>query len=426
MAAEWTSTTLGALVKLVSGGTPSKDRDDYWGGSIPWVSAKDMKQFHIDDTEDHLTALGATEGTKVAPAGSVLMLTRGMTLLRDVPICIVLRDMSFNQDVKAIKPKGGLQNDFLAYLLLGNKGRLLSMVDLAGHGTGRLNTDELEALDVLLPSVDEQLAIAQVLAALDDKIGVNRRMSETLEEMARALFKSWFVDFDPVRAKAEGRDPGLPQALADLFPIRFVDSELGEIPEGWDVDSVYRVADVIYGAPFSSKEFNAEGIGKPLIRIRDLRDESPGIWTPENHPKGYWVRPGDIVVGMDGEFRAYLWGGPEAWLNQRVCVFKPKQNWSSAFVRNSILGPLAFVEATESATTVIHLGKADIDQFRVVVPPPEVAEAFGRLCQPMYEKILGCKLETRSLASLRDALLPKLISGELRVPVKADPVGARQ
>ena len=113
-------------------------------------------------------------------------------------------------------------------------------------------------------SVDEQRAIAHILGTLDDKIELNRRMNETLEAMARALFKSWFVDFEPVRAKVEGRDPGLPKSIADLFPDSFEDSELGEIPEGWAVKSVYDVADVVYGAPFASSQFNANGTGIPL------------------------------------------------------------------------------------------------------------------------------------------------------------------
>ena len=112
------------------------------------------------------------------------------------------------------------------------------MVDLAGHGRGRLNSEELRALDFPLPPLEEQRAIARVLGALDDKIELNRRMSETLEEMARALFRSWFVDFDPVRAKAEGRPSGLPPHLDALFPASFEASELGEIPAGWEVKAL--------------------------------------------------------------------------------------------------------------------------------------------------------------------------------------------
>ena len=191
-----------------------------------------MKRFRLDDTEDHLTEEGVANGPKLVPSGTVLLLARGMTLLNDLPICVVKRAMTFNQDVKALRPKPGVCNEFLPYLLLGNKDRLLNLVDLAGHGTGRLNSDELKGLDVVLPPECEQRAIANTLGTLDDKIELNRRMNETLEAMARALFKSWFVDFDPVRAKAEGRDPGLPKPFADLFPDSFEDSELGEIRRG--------------------------------------------------------------------------------------------------------------------------------------------------------------------------------------------------
>ena len=278
-----------------------------------------------------------------------------------------------------------------------------------------ISQGDARALEVAYPPLPKQRAIAHILGTLDDKIELNRRMSETLEAMARALFKSWFVDFDPVRARAEGRDPGLPKPLADLFPARLVDSELGEIPEGWEVGSVYEIADVIYGAPFSSAQFNTGGIGEPLIRIRDLPTESPSVWTPEKHPKGYKVRPGDVVVGMDGEFRAYLWGGAEGWLNQRTCVFKPKSGVSAAFVRNAIMQPLSDVESTETATTVIHLGKADIDRFKLVMPSPALRKHFDGICQPWYDRIVAAKQETRTLAAVRDTLLPKLISGELRV-----------
>ena len=135
-----------------------------------------------------------------------------------------------------------------------------------------------------------------MLGALDDKIELNRRMNATLEAMARALFQSWFVDFDPVRAKLDGRQPtGLDPATAALFPNEFEDSELGPIPKGWLVGSVYEIADVIYGAPFASRLFNGNGNGIPLLRIRDLVDEKPEVATTEIPPKGYLVQPGDVA-----------------------------------------------------------------------------------------------------------------------------------
>ncbi|MFO0534118.1 MAG: restriction endonuclease subunit S, partial [Planctomyces sp.] len=197
----WKPRTLDDCATFGSGGTPFKGRADFWTGTIPWVSAKDLKVFRLHDAEDHVTAEAINAGSRLAPAGSIFLLVRGMTLHNDIPICVAMCDMAFNQDIKALMPKAGVDGTFLTYWLLAQKPALLSSVDSAGHGTGRLNTDTLKAMTVALPPLAEQRAIAAVLGALDDKIELNRRMNATLESMARALFQSWFVDFDPVRAK---------------------------------------------------------------------------------------------------------------------------------------------------------------------------------------------------------------------------------
>ena len=168
-------------------------------------------------------------------------------------------------------------------------------------GRQRVPTEALSHLTVPLPPLPEQKAIASVLGALDDKIELNRRTNETLETMARAVFKSWFVDFDPVHAKSKDLQPdGMDADTAKLFPSSFVDFEIGRVPKGWKVVPIYEIADVIYGAPFSSALFNDKEGGRPLIRIRDLPKECPGVWTPEVHPKGYLVHAGDVVVGVNG------------------------------------------------------------------------------------------------------------------------------
>jgi type I restriction enzyme S subunit len=208
----------------------------------------------------------------------------------------------------------------------------------------------------------------------------------------------------------------LPAEISDLFPDSFEDSELGEIPRGWRIDSIYAVASVVYGAPFSSSLFNGDGSGIPVARIRDLPGELPGVCTTEVHPKGTLILPGDIVAGMDGEFRAYLWGGEECWMNQRVCKFIPNEKSRTCFLRESIRKPLMDVEMSETATTVIHLGKGDIDGFRIVVPTQEILDIFSAATTPFYEEVVVNKQQTRVLANIRDALLPKLISGEIRIP----------
>ena len=133
--------TLDEAADFASGGTPSKANPAYWSGTIPWISAKDMKSMRISDAEDHLTLAGLEAGSRLAPRGSTLVLVRGMTLLSDVPICIADRDVAFNQDVKALSPKEGVESAYLTYALLGAKPQLIAQVDLAGHGTGKLPTD---------------------------------------------------------------------------------------------------------------------------------------------------------------------------------------------------------------------------------------------------------------------------------------------
>jgi restriction endonuclease S subunit len=188
----WEDTSLGQVVEFRSGGTPSKSTPTFWNGSIPWVSAKDMKQLFLDDTEDHITTAAVDDGAKDVPAGTVLMLTRGMTLLKDVPICVLRRPMTFNQDVKALRPKETLDGRFLPWLLLASKERLLSMVDVAGHGTGKLNTDELKALGVAIPPFAEQQKIADCLTSLDAVVAAQVRNVEALKAHKKGLMQQLF------------------------------------------------------------------------------------------------------------------------------------------------------------------------------------------------------------------------------------------
>jgi len=308
---------------------------------------------------------------------------------------------------------------------LGNNPRfayyLLQTLNLALYNSGSaqpsLNRNLIYSIPLRVPPRDEQDQIAAMLRALDDRIALLRETNATLEAIAQALFKSWFVDFDPVRAKQQGLAPaGMDEATAAWFPDSFEASGRGLIPKAWTEASIYDIAHVIYGAPFASSKFNTKGIGRPLIRIRDLRDEAPGVYSAEVHPKGYLVKPGDIVVGMDGEFRAYLWGGEQAWLNQRVCVFAPNVDVPAAFLRHTIEPQLAHIEATETATTVIHLCKGDIDRFVSLVPPEAVLSAYAEATGPHYARIVVNKQTCRTLATLRDTLLPRLISGQLRLP----------
>ncbi|MEC5126653.1 restriction endonuclease subunit S [Verrucomicrobiales bacterium BCK34] len=189
---EWGETQLGKIVSFQSGGTPSKANSAFWEGTIPWVSAKDMKHLFLEDAQDHISQTAIDNGAKVAPRGSVLILIRGMTLFKDVPICVLEKPMSFNQDVKALRAKAGLEQKFLPFLLLGNKRRMLGLVDSAGHGTGRIDTEELKALFIFFPKSAEQQKIAACLTSLDGLISAETNQIAALKTHKKALMQQLF------------------------------------------------------------------------------------------------------------------------------------------------------------------------------------------------------------------------------------------
>lgn len=243
-----------------------------------------------------------------------------------------------------------------------------------------------------LPSLEDQRHIASILSSLDRKIELNNKINADLEEMAQAIFKNWFVDFEPFK---DGK---------------FVDSELGMIPEGWKVGSPYEYVKVVYGAPYKSAKFNDNGEGLPLIRIRDLKDCNPQFYTPEILPQTEYVNMGDIVAGMDAEFVPHIWKGNTGLLNQRVCKLMPQQtSISNLFVLYLMKPELEFVQSYKTGTTVSHLGKADIDKFVVVLPPLKVVEECSKILDSILQRIKNISAESRNLSTLRDTLLPRLI-----------------
>lgn len=213
-------------------------------------------------------------------------------------------------------------------------------------------------------------------------------LNNNLMQQIQSLFSDWFVTFTPFG---------------------------GNKPSSWNKTDIYAISKVIYGAPFASKAFNTERNGVPIIRIRDLKEQQFVTYTTETHPKGYLLKPGDVVVGMDGEFRPYIWGNDKAWLNQRVCVFENKRPNGKAFLYCVIKPLLYAIEQTQVGTTVIHIGKKDFDSFEFWLPEDCVLDKFDSLTNPMYQQIVFSLLENKKLMVLRDTLLPKLLSGEINV-----------
>ena len=423
MASEWTAIRLGDVTRFNSGGTPSKENLSYWVGDIPWLSAKDMKKFLIEETEDHISDEGLQNGSRLAPAGTVFLLARGMTLLNDIPICISERPMAFNQDVKGLAADGTLlTTEYLPYLLLGHKATLLNLVDLAGHGTGRLNTDELKSLNVLVPSTEEQRAIAYILRTLDDKIELNRKMNETLEAMARALFKSWFVDFDPVRAKAEGRPTGLPDSIAALFPDSFESSVLGDIPKGWQLLPLPEAINVNPSRPLR------KGAIAPYLDMANMptQGHSADEVVQREFNSGMRFMNGDTLVARitpcleNGKtaFVDFLDENQVGWGSTEYIVLRPKPPLPNEFAyclaRSADFRDFAIQSMTGSSGRQ-RVPAESLSHFKITSPSEPIAKLFGGFVEPLFVRAGQAAKESRTLAALRDTLLPKLISGELRV-----------
>jgi type I restriction enzyme S subunit len=426
MAGEWKATTLGECAAWLSGGTPFKGNDAFWSGSIPWVSAKDMKSFRLHDAEDHISPLAVGNGGKLVPTGTILLLVRGMTLHNDVPICIVTREMAFNQDIKALRPAKNVVGEFLAYWLLAHKPDLLASVDHAGHGTGRLVTNTLKEKPVQLPPLAEQKAIAAMLGALDDKIDLNRRMNATLEAMARALFQSWFVDFDPVRAKLDGHQPiDLDPATAALFPSAFQDSEAGHIPKGWSIKPVGEVVDCVGGGtPSTTEPKYWEGGTHHWTTPKDFSSLQAPVLLDTNRKltnagiakiSSGLLPAGTLLLSSRAPVGYLAIAAMPVAINQGFIALKCNEHASNFFMLNWCQTNMAEIESRATGTTFAEISKQNFRPIPVVLPPRELMAAFTNIVTPLYSQITANLHQSRTLATLRDSLLPKLLSGALSV-----------
>jgi type I restriction enzyme S subunit len=268
-----------------------------------------------------------------------------------------------------------------------------------------------------LPPLAEQKAIAAVLGALDDKIELNRRMNAKLEEMARALFQSWFVDFDPVRAKLDGRQPfGLDQWTATLFPDSFQYSEAGDIPKGWEVRSLDKIAHFLNGLALQ-KHPPGEGPTLPVIKIAQLRKgDSVGADRCNTHvPPHYIIQDGDVLFSWSGSLEVELWcGGPGA-LNQHLFKVTSQEfpKWFYYLWTLYYLDEFRLI-AADKATTMGHIQRGHLSAAKVLIPPPRLLDALTSTISPLIDLLIANRIESQTLATLRDTLLPKLLSGELK------------
>ncbi len=420
----WSSIRLGdACVKVGSGATPRGGKEVYLEeGPVALIRSQNIYNDRFSRAGlAYITGEQASllHNVTVEPCDVLLNIT-GDSVARCTQVEAQILPARVNQHVAIVRPDSAkLDARFLRYYLIApqTQQRLLQLAS-AGATRPALTKAMIESLLMLAPvSVAEQQAIASILGALDDKIEINRKMSATLEAIARALFKSWFVGFDPVRAKSEGRDTGLPPKIAALFPDSLENSQLGEIPKGWRVLALDEIARFLNGLALQKyPPVNRRSVA--VIKIAQLRAGNAigADIANADLDRDYIVGDGDVLFSWSGSLECVLWTGGTGALNQHL--FKvtsasfPK--WFYFLWIHQHLDEFRHIAAGK-ATTMGHIQRHHLSDAKAVIPPANVLKNADSVLSPLLERLVAARLESRTLARIRDTLLPKLISGEIRV-----------
>ena len=418
----WESLRLGDVcTKIGSGATPRGGKEVYLQDG-PYVLIRSQNVHNNQFRHDGLVFIDEFQASELNNvevfADDVLLNITGDSVARACQVASDVLPARVNQHVAIIRPNPEkLSPHFLRYFLVYPETQAI-LLSWAGSGGTRnaLTKEMIESLNVRAPlDVNEQRAIAHILGTLDDKIELNRRMNETLEAMARALFKSWFVNFDPVRAKMEGRDTGLPEHIADLFPDRLVDSELGEIPEGWGVKALGECFNLTMGQSPPGNTYNEDGNGLPFFQGRT----DFGFRYPENRKfctaPTRIAHPGDTLVSVRAPVGDINMAWERSCVGRGVAALRHKSDKLSFSYYSAWAIQEQLREHDHMGTVFGAINKGQFEALQMIEPKPDVVDAFDTYASPLDERIRANIAESRALAALRDALLPKLISGEQRI-----------
>lgn len=400
----WTIKQIGEIAKIVGGGTPStSDPSNFEDGKISWITPKDLSGYvfrRISRGERNITDKGlATSSAKLVPAGTVLLTTRapiGYVAIADKPLAT-------NQGFRSLVLKNGYDSEFIFHLL---KTQTETLKANAGGTTyGELAGSTLKQIEVLLPPLPEQRRIAEILGALDDKIELNMRMNKTLEAMAAAIFKSWFIDFEPFQ---DGE---------------FIDSELGPIPKGWEIQTIGSLGTVICGKTPPTSDLNNYGDDYLFITIPDMHGNVFVIETSKRlSEKGAQTQPKkelpplSVCVSCIATPGLVSLTSAPSHTNQQINSIICKEDVNPFYVFQMMRHLSTDILTLGSGgTATLNLNKANFSKIKIIVPEPEKMKMFHETVEPIFKLILKNQVESRALAQVRDTLLPKLLSGKIDV-----------
>jgi type I restriction enzyme S subunit len=363
------------------------------------------------------TIIESAGGTKDQPTGRTVFIRNGLTDSTPHPLICASFSRFLRPNPQIVDPS------FLFWKLQDEyHSRRMHPYHIQHTGVARFQYTQFAERHLFeLPTLSQQRAIADTLSAIDDKIELNRRMNETLEASARALFRDWFVDFGPTRAKAEGRPAYLDADLWSMFPERLDDRGL---PEGWNWESLLDQAHWVNGAAYKNMHFVDQRDGLPVVKIAELKAGVTGQTKFTNTDLGarYRIDDGELLFSWSGNpdtsIDAFLWAGGPAWLNQHIFAVREngKRTRAELFVLLKWLMPeFAEIARNKQTTGLGHVTKDDMKRLQVVSPSPPLKAVFADCVAPIFDRILSNITESQTLADTRDMLLPKLMSGMIRV-----------
>jgi type I restriction enzyme S subunit len=358
--------------------------------------------------------------------GDVLIAKDGATCLDTVCEYKQSDKIVLLSSIAILRPSKRLHSGYLRYYLDSSSTRkMLKAGFVSGSAIPRVVLKDFRRAPIPLPPFPIQRRIAHILGTLDDKIELNRRMNTTLEEMARALFKSWFVDFDPVRAKQAGKQPaGMDAETAALFPDAIEESELGQVPRGWRVMTVGDIGNVICGKTPTTSVSDYYGDDIPFITIPDMHGNVFSAATARklshagaNSQSNKILPPGSLCVSCIATPGLVVITSEHSHTNQQINSVIPHQKNETYFWYWVMTGLGAEIASSGSGGSVlVNLSKSRFEALKVIDPPKSLIRTYHNAMTPFFETILANTHQSRTLATLRDTLLPKLLSGELPVP----------
>jgi len=425
MSSDWEYAPLGEVCSRITYGftnpMPTVDGDGAY-----MVTAKDIKNGRIQYQTARKTSWYAYRSNltdKSRPAKGDLLLTKDGSIGR-LALCD-RDDICINQSVALLQSNGKGDFRYIKYLLEAPEYQRKMESDSDGSTIKHIYITRVDKMIIPLPPRKEQQGIVSILGTLDDKIELNRKTNETLEAMAKALFKSWFVDFDPVKAKAEGRPTGLPAEISDLFPDSFDDSELGEIPSGWECCSFTQLVEVISGGtPKTSVDEYWNG-SVNWFSVVDAPSSSD-CWVIQteksithqglNNCSSKLLSTGTTIISARGTVGKVCLAGQDMAMNQSCYGLRSKAENGGFFCFYLTKSLVEILEARAHGSVFSTITRDTLDGVSTISPSLEVIQSFNGIAGALLGKIKNNLEDNRILGNQRDALLPKLISGEIRIP----------